>query len=317
MKKVIELTPNLETILRDENVHAIHEGLHVTIRVLEDSIEISGAPRSARRAQLIFTDYAALVKAGEKLSSDDLHALIKLVVKDPTATLAKLAAAAKKRTPVRFKSVQPRNTNQNKYIELISANDMVFGIGPAGTGKTYLAVALAISALLSKSVRRIVLVRPAVEAGEKLGFLPGTMQDKVDPYMRPLYDAMHEMVDAKKVKTYIEDGTIEIAPVAFMRGRTLTDSFIIVDEAQNTTCEQMKMLLTRLGSGSKLVITGDITQVDLPNGRSGLVDVLPILKDVAGIGIQYFEEADVVRHPLVQKVVHAYDAVKKIPLSGK
>ena len=229
---------------------------------------------------------------------------------DSTATLRGLAEAGKQRSFGK-RSVQPKSINQRRYLEAIEKHDMVFGVGPAGTGKTYLAVAMAISALMSKRVNRIVLARPAVEAGERLGFLPGTLQEKVDPYLRPLYDALYDMLDPDKVDRYLEKNVIEIAPIAFMRGRTLNDAFVILDEAQNTTSEQMKMFVTRLGFNSKAVITGDITQIDLPNAnRSGLVEAVEILGKVEGIRFCYFDEGDVVRHHLVQRIIRAYDDYK-------
>jgi phosphate starvation-inducible PhoH-like protein len=207
------------------------------------------------------------------------------------------------------KVVVPRSLNQRQYLERIEKHDMVFGIGPAGTGKTYLAMAQAVAMLLNKSVQRIVLARPAVEAGEKLGFLPGDLQEKVDPYLRPLYDALYDLLDYEKVSRFFERQAIEVAPIAFMRGRTLNDAFVIIDEAQNTTTEQMKMVLTRIGFGSKVVITGDITQIDLPQGRtSGLVEAISVLGHVSGIAFCYFDEKDVVRHRLVQAVIKAYEA---------
>jgi phosphate starvation-inducible protein PhoH and related proteins len=210
--------------------------------------------------------------------------------------------------PKSARSVQPRSNNQRLYLEGIAQNDMVFGIGPAGTGKTYLAVAQAVAAYRSKNVSRIILARPAVEAGEKLGFLPGNMQEKVDPYMRPLYDALYDLMENDKVDLLVDNGTIEVAPLAFMRGRTLNKAFVILDEAQNTTPEQMKMFLTRMGPASKCVITGDITQVDLPESKeSGLVQAIQVLNRVEGIYFQHFNDADVVRHPLVQRIVKAYD----------
>jgi phosphate starvation-inducible PhoH-like protein len=218
-----------------------------------------------------------------------------------------LAEAGKQRSFGK-RTVQPKSINQRRYLETIEKNDMVFGIGPAGTGKTYLAVAMAISALVSKRVNRIILARPAVEAGERLGFLPGTLQEKVDPYLRPLYDALYDMLEPEKVDRYLEKNVIEVAPIAFMRGRTLNDSFIILDEAQNTTGEQMKMFLTRMGFNSKAVITGDITQIDLPSAkRSGLIEAMEILKGVEGISFVHFDETDVVRHHLVQRIVRAYE----------
>jgi phosphate starvation-inducible PhoH-like protein len=205
--------------------------------------------------------------------------------------------------------VAPKTINQRRYLDSIESNDIVFGIGPAGTGKTYLAMAQAVAFLVNKKVSRIILARPAVEAGEKLGFLPGDLQEKVNPYLRPLYDALYDMLDVERVARYIERGTIEIAPIAFMRGRTLNDSFVILDEAQNTTPEQMKMFLTRLGFGAKAVVTGDITQIDLPGGRgSGLVEAMKVVGNIEGISFIHFDERDVVRHKLVQQIVRAYDA---------
>jgi phosphate starvation-inducible protein PhoH and related proteins len=244
---------------------------------------------------------------------------------DSSATLRGLADAGRQRSLGR-RMVQPKSVNQRRYVEAIEKHDMVFGIGPAGTGKTYLAVAMAISALLAKRVNRIILARPAVEAGERLGFLPGTLQDKIDPYLRPLYDALYDMLDPEKVDRYLEKNVIEIAPIAFMRGRTLNDSFVILDEAQNTTSEQMKMFVTRLGFNSKAVITGDITQIDLPNARrSGLLEAIDILKRVEGLTFVHFDESDVVRHHLVQRIIRAYDEHKThvaeqqmlLPASGR
>ena len=214
--------------------------------------------------------------------------------------------------------VQPKSPNQRRYLEAIETHDMVFGIGPGGTGKTYLAVAMAISALLAKKVHRIILARPAVEAGERLGFLPGILQEKIDPYLRPLYDALYDLLDADKVERFLEKNIIEIAPIAFMRGRTLNDSFVILDEAQNTTSEQMKMFVTRLGFNSKAVITGDVTQIDLPGARrSGLLQAMDILGKVEGLAFVYFTEGDVVRHHLVQRIIRAYDEHKQNGLGAE
>jgi phosphate starvation-inducible PhoH-like protein len=233
--------------------------------------------------------------------------MLRVVVADGTATLRGLAEAGKQRSFGK-RQVQPKSMNQRRYIDAIEKYDMVFGIGPAGTGKTYLAVAMAVSALNAKRVSRIILARPAVEAGERLGFLPGTLQEKVDPYLRPLYDALYDLMDQERVDRFLEKNIIEIAPIAFMRGRTLNDSFIILDEAQNTTPEQMKMATTRMGFNSKMVITGDITQIDLPNARrSGLLEAMDVLKPVEGIFFNFFTEEDVVRHHLVQRIVRAYD----------
>jgi phosphate starvation-inducible PhoH-like protein len=233
--------------------------------------------------------------------------MLKVVTKDPTTTLRGLAEAGRQRSFGK-RQVQPKSINQRCYLDAIDRYDMVFGIGPAGTGKTYLAVAMAVCALNNKTVERIVLARPAVEAGERLGFLPGTLQEKVDPYLRPLYDALYELMDQERVDRCLEKNIIEIAPIAFMRGRTLNDSFIILDEAQNTTSEQMKMFVTRMGFNSKAVITGDITQIDLPNARkSGLLEAMDVLKNVEGVSFNFFGEEDVVRHHLVQRIVRAYD----------
>jgi phosphate starvation-inducible PhoH-like protein len=244
---------------------------------------------------------------------------LKMVVSDPTVNLRGLVESGKQRSAGVKRMVQPRSPNQRKYVEAIETNDMVFGLGPAGTGKTYLAVAMAVSALLAKKVSRIVLVRPAVEAGERLGFLPGSLQEKVDPYLRPLYDALYDLLDPAKVDKMLETNVIEVAPLAFMRGRTLNEAFIIMDEAQNTTNEQMKMFLTRLGNSSKAVITGDLTQIDLPNPKkSGLFEALHVLDGVEGIKFCHFEDVDVVRHQLVQRIVRAYDSygrAEQLPLA--
>src|SRR6478672_4423629 len=309
MKKNIEISPNIETLFgtRDENLHLLEDGLNVTIDLKADSVDIEGAARDVARAEQVFTDYGYLQKSGFVFNNGDLGSMLRVLAADATATLRGLADAGRQRSFGR-RSVQPKSLNQCRYVEAIENYDMVFGIGPAGTGKTYLAVAMAISALLAKRVNRIILARPAVEAGERLGFLPGTLQEKVDPYLRPLYDALYDMVEPEKIDRYLEKNIIEIAPIAFMRGRTLNDSFIILDEAQNTTPEQMKMFVTRLGFNSKMVITGDVTQIDLPNAkRSGLLEAADVLKPVEGIFFNYFTEEDVVRHHLVQRIVRAYD----------
>jgi phosphate starvation-inducible PhoH-like protein len=309
MKKNIALSPKIETLFgtRDENLHLLEDGLNVSIDLKSDSIEIEGTPVDVARAEQVFADYAYLQRNGFVFYNGDLGAMLRIVISDANASLRSLAEASRQRA-VGKRSVQPKSVNQKRYIEAIENNDMVFGIGPAGTGKTYLAVAMAVSALVAKQVNRIILARPAVEAGERLGFLPGTLQEKVDPYLRPLYDALYDLLDAEKVDRYLEKNVIEIAPIAFMRGRTLNDSFIILDEAQNTTSEQMKMFVTRMGFNSKCVITGDITQIDLPNARkSGLLEVMDVLKSVNGISFIHFEECDVVRHHLVQRIVRAYE----------
>src|SRR5206468_8446554 len=231
-----------------------------------DQYEIDGSTTNVSRAEHVFSDYDHLLKQGLSFHNGDLGSMLRVITTDPNATLRGLAEAGKQRSFGK-RVVQPKSLNQRRYVDAIEKNDMVFGIGPAGTGKTYLAVAMAVAALVNKQVNRIILARPAVEAGERLGFLPGTLQEKVDPYLRPLYDALYDLLDQEKVDRYLERNVIEIAPIAFMRGRTLNDSFIILDEAQNTTSEQMKMFVTRLGFNAKAVITGDITQIDLPNAR--------------------------------------------------
>ena len=312
MKKSIGITPNIETLFgtRDENVRVLEDGLNVTIDLKSNSIELEGAARDVSRAEQVFADYESLQRSGFTFNNGDLNSMLRVLAGDPTSTLKGLAEAGRQRSFGR-RTVQPKSPNQHRYLETIEAHDMVFGVGPAGTGKTYLAVAMAISALLAKRVNRFILARPAVEAGERLGFLPGTLQDKIDPYLRPLYDALYDMLDPERVDRYLEKNVIEIAPIAFMRGRTLNDSFVILDEAQNTTSEQMKMFVTRLGFNSKAVITGDITQIDLPSARrSGLLEAIDVLKGVEGLAFVHFDESDVVRHHLVQRIIRAYDEHK-------
>jgi phosphate starvation-inducible PhoH-like protein len=312
MKKNIELSPNIETLFgtRDENLHLLEDGFNINIDLRSNRIELEGAPRDVARAEQLFADYEHLHKSGHQFVNGDLNSMLRVVVTDPNATLRGLAEAGRQRSFGR-RTVQPKSPNQRRYLEAIEHHDMVFGVGPAGTGKTYLAVAMAISALLNKQVNRIILARPAVEAGEHLGYLPGTLQEKIDPYLRPLYDALFDMIEPERVERYLEKNVIEIAPIAFMRGRTLNDSFVILDEAQNTTSEQMKMFVTRLGFGSKAVITGDVTQIDLPSARrSGLIEAVDILDGVNGISFVHFDESDVVRHHLVQRIIRAYDEHK-------
>ena len=314
IKKSIEITPGIEPLYgtRDENLRLLEDNLHVTIDLRSDGIHVTGSIEDVGRVQQVFADFDHLRKAGLNLHNGELHGLLKLVVADPAATLRSLVDAGKQRSAGVKRMVQPRSPNQKKYVESIEQSDMTFGLGPAGTGKTYLAVAMAVSALMAKKVSRIILVRPAVEAGERLGFLPGSLQEKVDPYLRPLYDALYDLLDPMKVDKMLESNVIEVAPLAFMRGRTLSDAFIIMDEAQNTTTEQMKMFVTRLGNNSKAVITGDLTQTDLPNPRkSGLLEALHVLDGVEGIRFCHFEDVDVVRHHLVQRIVRAYDSYGK------
>ncbi len=312
MKKNIALSQNVETLFgtRDENLRVLEDGLNINIDLRSDHLEVEGAPRDVARAEQLFADFEHLRRSGHPFNNGDLNSMLRVLVSDPSATLRELAEAGRQRSFGR-RTVQPKSANQRRYLEAIEHYDMVFGVGPAGTGKTYLAVAMAISALLNKQVNRIILARPAVEAGERLGFLPGTLQEKIDPYLRPLYDALFDMLDAERVERYLEKNVIEIAPIAFMRGRTLNDSFVILDEAQNTTSEQMKMFVTRLGFNSKAVITGDITQIDLPNARrSGLLEAIDILQKVNGLAFVHFDETDVVRHHLVQRIIRAYDDYK-------
>src|SRR6202020_3149837 len=324
INKALEITPNIEPLFgtRDENLRLLEDKLHARIDLRSDAVHVSGSEESVARVERIFNDYEQLRRSGVTLQNGELNAMLKLVAADPSVTLKGLVDSGKQRTTGGIKRmVQPRSVNQKRYVEAIEQADMVFGIGPAGTGKTYLAVAMAAAALMAKRVSRIVLVRPAVEAGERLGFLPGTLQEKVDPYLRPLYDALYDLLEPERVDKMLEKNVIEVAPLAFMRGRTLNDAFIILDEAQNTTIEQMKMFLTRMGNNSKAVITGDITQIDLPNPRkSGLRDAINILGGVEGVAFCHFEEGDVVRHPLVQRIVRAYESAKpqqqELPLEG-
>src|SRR5213076_1247470 len=309
MKKKIDITPNIETLFgtRDENLHVLEDGLNINIDLRSDSLELEGTPRDIARAEQVFSDYDQLQRSGHVFNNGDLNSMLRVLVADTKATLRGLAEAGKQRSLGR-RTVQPKSLNQRRYLDAIETHDMVFGIGPAGTGKTYLAVAMEISALIAKRVNRIILARPAVEAGERLGFLPGTLQEKIDPYLRPLYDALYDMLDSERVEKLLERNVIEVAPIAFMRGRTLNDSFIILDEAQNATPEQMKMVLTRQGFNSKMVVNGDVTQIDLPNARrSGLIEASEVLKGVEGISFVQFDEKDVVRHTLVQRIVKSYE----------
>jgi len=298
----------------------MEDGLHVAIDLRSDAIHVTGSEEAVARVAGIFSDFDALRKSGVNLQNGELNGMLKLVIADPTVSLKSLVDSGKQRSAGVKRMVQPRSPNQRRYVEAIEQSDMTFGLGPAGTGKTYLAVAMAVSALVAKKVSRIILVRPAVEAGERLGFLPGSLQEKVDPYLRPLYDALYDLMDQEKVDKLLERNVIEVAPLAFMRGRTLSDAFIIMDEAQNTTNEQMKMFVTRLGNNSRAVITGDLTQIDLPNPKkSGLLEALNVLDGVEGIRFCHFDDVDVVRHHLVQRIVRAYDsygrAQQQLPLA--
>ncbi len=309
MKRMVQLAGGVEALFGtlDENLKLLETALRVNTQLHQDQIEIEGEPAQVERAARIIEEYSDLVREGRVFSNGEVKSLLRVATQEPNVTLRSLLVPPRPRAFGK-KTIQPKSPNQRRYLECIDKFDMVFAIGPGGTGKTYLAVAMAVSALLTKQVTRIILARPAVEAGERLGFLPGTLQQKVDPYMRPLYDALYDMLDADKLERLLEKGIIEIAPLAFMRGRTLNDSFVILDEAQNTTSEQMKMFLTRLGFGSKAVITGDITQIDLPSGRrSGLIEAMDVVGRIEGIAFIHFNERDVVRHNLVQQIIKAYD----------
>jgi len=314
MRQNVRISGGIESLFgtRDENIRLLEENLGVVTRLKDDSIVLDGEDEAVARAAQILDEYVALVEDGHVFANGDLHDYLRVVTRDPAASLRGLIESGRQRNFGK-KSITPKTLNQRVYLDAIERHDLVFGIGPAGTGKTYLAVAMAVSALMSKRVSRIVLTRPAVEAGERLGFLPGTLQEKIDPYLRPLLDALIEMLDGEKVEKMVERKVIEVAPIAFMRGRTLNDSFIILDEAQNSTPEQMKMVLTRQGFNSKMVVTGDITQIDLPSGRgSGLVQASEILKGIPEIRMVYFDQTDVVRHHLVQKIIQAYERQQEI-----
>ena len=310
MKKIAVPEEGLETLFGayDENLKQLEALFGVRIRTQGNEVTVDGDPAAVRKAERTLTELATLVQEGYRLSNGDVKTAAQLVAQDQQVALRDYLVKSSVKSAGR-RQVAPKSVNQRRYLDAIDQHDIVFGVGPAGTGKTYLAMAQAISFLLAKKVSRIILARPAVEAGEKLGFLPGDLQEKVNPYLRPLYDALYDMMDAERVERLLERGTVEIAPLAFMRGRTLNDSFVILDEAQNTTSEQMKMFLTRLGFGSKAVVTGDITQIDLPSGRpSGLVEALKVVSQVDGIAFIHFDDRDVVRHRLVQQIVKAYEA---------
>ena len=309
LRKIVLPERGLESLFGpyDENLKTLESLLGVTVTVRGNDIVIEGDQEGVDAVERIVEDYTQLIRDGQKISSAELKSAFKQIAEDRAYSLQEHMTSARF-NPSGKKQVTARSANQRRYLEMIEQNDVVFGIGPAGTGKTYLAVAMAVHALFMKRVNRIVLTRPAVEAGEKLGFLPGDLQDKIDPYLRPLYDALFDLVDYEKVAKMLEKRVIEIAPLAFMRGRTLADAFIILDEAQNTTTEQMKMFLTRIGLGSQAVITGDLTQIDLPAGRrSGLIEAERIMRGIEGIEFVSFTDRDVVRHRLVQMIIRAYE----------
>ena len=308
--KKIELPPQgLNTLfgVQDQNIKYLETLLDVSIGARGNELMLDGDARDIETVEQILRDFSELFDEGNRFSDKELRDAFKQIAEDRAYSLKDYFTRARF-NPSGKKQVAPKTANQRKYLDAIQDKDLTFGIGPAGTGKSFLAVAMAVQALFSKQVNRIILTRPAVEAGERLGFLPGDLQDKVDPYLRPLYDALFDLVDTERVTKMLEKRIIEIAPLAFMRGRTLNDAFIILDEAQNTTGEQMKMFLTRIGFGSKVVVTGDITQIDLPRGqRSGLKEAERVLKDIPEIEFVYFDKKDVVRHRLVQLIVEAYE----------
>ena len=303
----------IETLFgsHDENLRQFEAQFDVRIQTDGHALLVSGEAAGLGRMERLVDQLAGLIREGHALSDDDVRQAARLVAEDAGVDLRDYLLRAPV-WPSSRRQVRPKGVNQRRYLDAIERYDIVLGVGPAGTGKTYLAMAEAVAFLTSKRVNRIILARPAVEAGEKLGFLPGDLQQKVNPYLRPLYDALYDMLDAERIDRLLERGEIEIAPIAFMRGRTLNDAFVILDEAQNTTSEQMKMFLTRLGFGSKAVITGDVTQIDLPPGRvSGLVEAARVVGSLDGVALVRFDDRDVVRHPLVQAIVKAYDLFSK------
>jgi phosphate starvation-inducible PhoH-like protein len=292
----------------DQNLRALEAGLSAEVHVRGNAVNISGSAAEVALAERVISELIAIVAGGQALSPDAVRRSVAMVAgEDGEGYASPAEVLTLDILSRRGKTIRPKTLNQKRYVDAIDANTVVFGIGPAGTGKTYLAMAKAVQALQTKQVTRIILTRPAVEAGERLGFLPGTLSEKIDPYLRPLYDALHDMMDSEAIPKLMAAGLIEVAPLAYMRGRTINDSFIILDEAQNTTAEQMKMFLTRLGFGSKIVVTGDITQVDLPGGsRSGLRAAMDILHGIDDIHFTELTSADVVRHRLVSDIVDAY-----------
>ncbi|MBQ5926352.1 MAG: PhoH family protein [Clostridia bacterium] len=299
----------------DENLTALSRELQIEGFVEGDKIRLSGEGGAVSLAQAVLSALETLVQNGETVDKDKVIYCVELAKEGKAGEIASFTSGVVAITH-RGKQIKSKTLGQKQYVDAIKKNTVVFGVGPAGTGKTYLAVCLAVTAFKSKQVEKIILTRPAVEAGEKLGFLPGDLQTKVDPYLRPLYDALQEMLGTETYAKLMERGVIEVAPLAYMRGRTLSNSFIILDEAQNTTKEQMKMFLTRMGEGSKTVVTGDVTQVDLPDGKkSGLVHATQILKDIDGIAVCKLTDKDVVRHPLVMRIIRAYEKSEKKPIA--
>ena len=307
----ISLAPDLDLLpllgRNDDHLKTLETELDVRIVARGHDIMVKGDERQVKKAERALIQLAELVRTGTPLRAGEVRAALRMLSDDEQADLKTVFADAIA-VPSRKKWIAPKSVNQKRYVDAIRGHDMVFAIGPAGTGKSFLAVAMAVAALMKREVARIVLTRPAVEAGERLGFLPGDLYEKVHPYLRPLYDALYDMLETERVTAFMEKGAIEIAPLAYMRGRTLNEAVVILDEAQNTTTEQMKMFLTRLGYGSKAVITGDVTQVDLPAGKvSGLREAQHILRDIPGIRFVTFTERDVARHRLVQDIIAAYE----------
>jgi phosphate starvation-inducible protein PhoH and related proteins len=299
---------------RDESLRVAEEMLEADVHVRGNELTLTGIPADVAFAERVFTELIMLAERGQQVSPDAVRRTVQMLGDGEADERARIGESPAEVLSLdilsrRGKTIRPKTLNQKRYVDSIDAHTIVFGIGPAGTGKTYLAMAKAVQALQAKMVNRIILTRPAVEAGERLGYLPGTLYEKIDPYLRPLYDALHDMIDPDSIPRLMQNGTIEVAPLAYMRGRTLNDAFIILDEAQNTTPEQMKMFLTRLGFGSRMVVTGDVTQIDLPlERRSGLVAVTDVLAGVPDIAFVRLGRADVVRHRLVQRIVDAYGA---------
>lgn len=296
----------------DENINIVEDAFNVKIISRDNDVRVVGYSDAVYKAQTVLQRLISMAAQGDTITKQNVSYLVQLADEDQLDRVKDFRADCICVT-ARGKQIKSKTHGQKMYVDAIKENDIVFGIGPAGTGKTFLAVAMAVTAFRNKEVNRIVLTRPAVEAGEKLGFLPGDLQNKVDPYLRPLYDALYEMMGFETYHKYLEKGMIEVAPLAYMRGRTLDDSFIILDEAQNTTPEQMKMFLTRIGFGSKAVINGDVTQIDLPGDKkSGLKEVIKVLKDIKGVSFVYLSDRDVVRHELVQRIIQAYERYDKV-----
>ena len=309
MRKIALAEGELQALfgVHDENLRHLESDLDIKVSARDCEVFLEGEDDRVDIAAKVLTELGQLLSRGYQLKDQDVRTALRIAKDAPDVSLERFFTDGGIQT-ARDRLVRPQGNNQKLYIESIRSHDIVFGIGPAGTGKTYLAMAMAIEALNRRVVRRVILARPALEAGEKLGFLPGDMYEKVNPYLRPLYDALYDLIEVERTNRLVERGHIEIAPLAFMRGRTLADSFVILDEAQNTTAEQMKMFLTRIGMSSRAVITGDVTQIDLPSSRpSGLVEARRLLQEIRGIGFVEFDQRDVVRHPLVQEIIAAYE----------